>query len=114
MINSQLLHDNNAFREDDIFTLITAKVDEAKFYDKSSIIVHLSSLISINKSISETETGQNLSKNISEGALYHKMVELLRNFTNVQDNRKRWIFIIVEDADLLSMVKRDIKWAITA
>jgi hypothetical protein len=52
MINSQLLHDNNAFGEDEIHTLITSKIDESKYYNKSAIIIDLSSLISINRSTS--------------------------------------------------------------
>ncbi len=53
MINSQLLHDNNAFVENDIHTVITSKIDEAKQYSKSSIIIDLSSLIHVTKNVSE-------------------------------------------------------------
>jgi hypothetical protein len=51
MIDSQLLHDNDAFDPLASLNIINSKISEASNYDKSALIIDTSSLISLKRDL---------------------------------------------------------------
>jgi hypothetical protein len=52
MIDGQLMSDNNAFDDQAYQNIITSKIDEARNYIDSALIIDTSSMISVRRDVS--------------------------------------------------------------
>jgi biotin synthase-related radical SAM superfamily protein len=80
MIDGQLMTDNNAFDDQAYQNILSTKIDEAAQYQVSALIIDTSSLISVKRDISYSESGENLSTGINEAAMYKKIIEQIKKF----------------------------------
>ena len=73
------------FDDKECLSAIHSKVEELKQYKKSAILIDFDSILKLNKSVSQSETGPSKSISIDRPGIYR---ELLNIATKLMSNKK--------------------------
>lgn len=110
LIDNSFFATANVFQEEQSLTLIQSKIEEAKQYERSAIIIDFDSIIKLNKSINKDTT----SLSIDRPNLYRELLNIAIKLPKHNAKKELWVVLIVSDQDLVKLIKRDIAWPLSA